>query len=161
MHDVIGMPSKGWFSADVHHLCLWQSFFCLCFQNVHWVLREGCALDVPFGAAHPTVHYSLQADQCGSLYLSLNYRLYRNWDTDVDRVTFWFSFTCPCRVYHPLAEPPACICPSLLSPATWPHSLYRTSVTNRKQHAQWGRGLRDKRSLSPLLSTQPAGRDIA
>ena len=33
---------------------------------------EGCALDVLFGAVHPTIHYSLQADQCGSLYLSLN-----------------------------------------------------------------------------------------
>lgn len=74
-------------------------------------------------------------------------------DTDVDRVTFWFSFTCLCRVCHPLAEPPACNCPSLLSPATWPHSLYRTSVTNRKQHAQWGRGSRDKRSLSLLIHT--------
>ena len=33
---------------------------------------KGCALDVPFGAVHPTIHYSLKADQCGSLYLSLN-----------------------------------------------------------------------------------------
>lgn len=137
MYDVIGMPDKGWLTAGVHHLCLWQSC-CLCFQNVHRVLRGGlwnrcpiwsCASHrPPFSASWSAVALCIWAWTTGYLGNS-------DWDTDVDRVTFWFSFSCPCRVCHPLAEPPACICTRLLSPATWPYSLYRTTVTNRKQLA--------------------------
>lgn len=47
-----------------------------------------------------------------------------------------------------------CICPNLVSPATWPHSSLPAAVTNRKQHEVGGGWIsRDKNSQSLLIHT--------
>lgn len=92
---------------------------------------------------------------CGSLYLSLNYRIFRQQ---------WLRHRCgqgdlliqlfmSLKGLSPIGWASSLHLSRLLSPATWPYSLYRTSVTNRKQLAQWGRGSRDKGSLSLLTHT--------